>query len=220
MASSTQPEIQAAHPMSRGREGRTAEWVRDHGRAVGVATIALAALAVGGVAWRSSERAKERRAEQALFQVQATAQAQTGTPAVERDLRGVAARYPGTSGGAQAALLLAQSLYDQGRFQDGLAVLGRVKVPGQFATSVKLLSAAGLEGAGRAGEAARLYEELSNTPGLVERRRDELRAAAGRAYQLGGDKASALRVWRSILAVGGGTALDEARVRVGELAGG
>lgn len=215
MASTTQPEYHAPHPMSRSRDGRAADWLRDHGRALGVGVAAVALFAVGGVAWRGSERAKAQRAEQALFQAQATAQGNPG--AAERGLRDVANRYGGTAGGAQATLLLAQTLYDQGRFQDGLAVLARAKVPEAFGDGVRLLTAAGYEGVGRATEAGKVYEQLSAAPNLAARRRDEFRAAAARAYQLGNDRASAMRLWGQVLANGSGATVDEARVRLGEL---
>lgn len=215
MASTAQPEYHASHPMSRSRDGRAADWLRDHGRALGIGAVVVGLLAVGGVAWRGSERAKAQRAEQAFFQVQAASE---GNPAVaERGLRDVATRYAGTAGGAQATLLLAQAFYDQGRFQDGLAVLGRATPPEQFGDAVRLLTAAGYEGVGRAADAGKVYEQLSAAPNVVARRRDELRAAAARAYQLANDRASAMRMWELILASGSGPMLDEARVRVGEL---
>jgi len=215
MASTAQPEYHAPHPMSQNRDGRAADWLRDHGRALSIGVAALGVLAIGGVAWRGSERAKAQRAEQALYQAQASAQ---GNPATaERGLRDVATRYGGTAGGAQATLRLAQALYDQGRFQDGLTALGRAKPPQEFGDAVRLLTAAGYEGIGRGGDAGKLYEELSATPNLAARRRDELRAAAARAYQLANDRAAAVRVWESILASGSGSSVDEARVRLGEL---
>ena len=217
MASTAQPEYHAPHPMSRGRDAQAADWVRDHGRAIGVGAVVVALLGVGGVAWRGSERAKAQRAEQAFFQAQAGAQ---GNPAAaERALRDVATRYRGTPGGAQATLLLAQALYDQGRFQDGITVLGRADAPEEFRDAVRVLTAAGYEGVGRGADAGRLYEELANAPGVVARRRDELRAAAARAYQLAGDRTSAARLWGAVASSGTGPIVDEARVRLGELRG-
>lgn len=214
MASTTQPEYHAPHPMSQDRDG-AADWLRDHGRALGIGAAAVGLLAVGGVAWRGSERAKAQRAEQAFFQAQAVGQGNPTT--AERGLREVATRYAGTAGGAQATLLLAQALFDQGRYQDGLAVLQRAKPPEQFADAVRLLTAAGYQGVGRAADAGKLYEQLSAAPSLPTRRRDELRASAARAYQLANDRASAVRMWELILTGGNGPMVDEARVRLGEL---
>lgn len=217
MSSQLPPEYQAAHPLSMGREGRTSEWFQANARAVSLAGAALALAVVGSVAWRTSERSKGRRAEQALFQAEAGG---AGDPRqAEQALRGVVSRYSGTAGGAQAQLLLAQSLYDQGRYQDGITVLGRGKPPAEFAESVQLLTAAGYEGLGRGGDAARIYETVANSEPRSPQRRSELRAAAARAYALANDRPAALRIWRQIVLDGTGSAVDEARVRVGELAG-
>jgi hypothetical protein len=90
-------------------------------------------------------------------------------------------------------------------------------VPDEFADGVRSLRAAGLEGVGRPAEAAKVYEELAGAKGVVARRRDELRAAAARAYELAGDRAAATRLWRQIVTDNGSSLVDEARVRAGEL---
>lgn len=216
MTSTLPPESHAPHPLSTSRDGRATDWVRDNGRVLGIVGGVFAVVLLGGVAWRSSERAKAQRAEQALYQAESSLT--RGDPSqAERSLRDVATRYGNTSGGAQAQLMLTQTLYEQGRYQDGLNVLNRTKPPAQFVDAFRLLTAAGYEGIGKGGDAGKLYEELATSRGVVPRRRDELRSAAARAYQLGNDRASALRVWRQVVAGGTGSEVDEARVRVGEL---
>lgn len=216
MSSQIPPEYQAAHPLSMTREGRTSEWFQANARVLGLTGVALALTAVGATAWRASERSKGQRAEQALFQAEASG---GGEPRLtEQALRSVVTRYSGTSGGAQAQLLLAQSLYEQGRYQEGVTVLGRGKPPAEFAEAVQLLTAAGYEGLGRGANAARIYESLANSASRSAQRRSELRAAAARAYTLANDREAALKVWRQIAADGSGPVVDEARVRIGELA--
>ena len=61
-------------------------------------------------------------AERAFFDAQAPL-ANQDLAAAERNLRQVATRYDGTAGGAQAQLALAEMLYDQGKYQDGLNAL-------------------------------------------------------------------------------------------------
>jgi len=216
MASTLQPpDLQPSHPMSRGSDDRAGDWVRANGRVLGAAVGLVVVAGLGGLLWQSSERSKAERAERAFFEAQAATQA--GPAATERAMRPLTTRYAGTAGGAQAALLLVQSLYDQGKYQEGLAVLDRSDMPAEFAAGGRLLRAAGLEGAGRPAEAAKVYEQLAAEEGIVARRRDELRAAAARAYQLAGDRAAALRLWQQIVQDGGSGLVDEARVRVGEL---
>jgi predicted negative regulator of RcsB-dependent stress response len=215
MASTVQPELQPSHPLSRGSDDRGGDWLRANGRFVGIAVAVIAAAGLGGVLWRTTERNKAERAERAFFEAQASAQG--GPTAVERAMRPLTTRYAGTSGGAQATLLLVQSLYDQGKFQDGLTALNRADVPDEFTDGAQLLRAAGLEGAGRPAEAAKVYEQLAGAAGLVARRRDDLRASAARAYQLAGDRASARRLWQQIVTANASPVVDEARVRIGEL---
>jgi hypothetical protein len=218
MASTLEPEVQPSHPLSRGSDDRAGDWVRANGRVLGIGVALVAAAGLGGLVWRTTERNKAERAERAFFEAQASAQG--GAAAAERAMRPLTTRYAGTPGGAQATLILVQSLYDQGKFQDGLAVLGRADVPKEFADGVQLLRAAGLEGAGRPAEAAKVYGDLAGAAGLPARRRDELRAAAARAHVLGGDRAAARRLWEQIVSDNASPLVDEARVRVGELSAG
>ena len=218
MSGTIPPEYGAQHPLSINRESRAAEWLAANARVFGAVAAIVAVAAVGTVAWRSSERAKAGRAEQALYQAEGS-MSQGDAAQTERSLRDIATRYSGTPAGAEAQLLLAQTLYDAGRYQDGLQVLGRGKAPADLAEAVQLLTAAGYEGVGRPVEAAKIYEALAGGSGLVASRAAELRAAAARAYQLGNDPASALRTWRSISVGPSGPLVDEARVRIGELAG-
>jgi tetratricopeptide (TPR) repeat protein len=215
MASTLEPDVQPSHPLSRGSDDRAGDWLRAHGRAVGVTIGLVVAAGLGGLLWRTTERNKAEQAERAFFQAQSAAQG--GPAAVERAMRPLSTRYAGTPGGAQATFLLVQSLYDQGKYQEGVTLLSRAKVSDEFATAARLLNAAGLEGAGRPVEAAKIYEQLAGGTDVVARRRDELRADAARAYQLGGNRAAALRLWQQILTDNRSTVVDEARVRVGEL---
>ena len=214
MASTVQPDLQPSHPLSRS-DDPAGDWLRAHGRLVTGAVGLLAAAGIGGLLWRSTERSKAERADRAFYEAQAAAQG--GSAAVERAMRPLVTRYAGTPAGSQAELLLVQALYDQGKFQDGLTVLDRTELTDDFAEGGELLRAAGLEGAGRPAEAAKIYERLAGASGVVARRRDELRASAARAYQLAGDRASARRLWERIIQDAGSTIVDEARVRVGEL---
>lgn len=215
MASILEPDVQPSHPLSRGSDDRAGDWMRENGRLVGIGLAVVAAAGIGGVLWRTTERSKAERAERAFFEAQGAAQG--GPAAAERAMRPLTTRYAGTAGGAQAELLLVQALYDQGKFQDGLTVLDRTSLPAEFADGGRLLRAAGLEGAGRPAEAAKVYEQLAGASGIPARRRDDLRASAARAYQLGGDRPAARRLWQQIATDNASPLVDEARVRLGEL---
>src|SRR5688572_27223321 len=138
-----------------------ADWVRLHALQL-AAGAAIVAVAVGGtLVYRSMSSSKAARAERAFFEAQAPLATQDLAGA-ERQLRQVAQRYDGTAGGAQARLMLAQVLYDQGKHQDGIRVLEEADAPDALESSVDLLKAAGYEGLGRFADAARIYEAQAN----------------------------------------------------------
>ena len=190
-------------------------WLRDHSRPVAIGALAVVALAAGTFFWRNAAASKASRAEQAYFQAQAPI-AQNDLPAAERELKAVADRYDGTAGGAQAQLLLAQVMYEQGKYQAGIDVLkGADDAPAALRNSAKVLMAGGYEGLGKPAEAAKLYEEAAQ--GASAGQRDDLRASAARAYQAAGNAESARKIWAELAKSETSPLADEARVRLGEV---
>lgn len=190
-----------------------AEWVEQNARALGTGAV-IAAVAVAGLfAWRSSERATADRADRALYQ--AEARYVQGDPGAAQALQQVNARYGGTSAGAHARVLLAQANYDQGKYADGLRVLGGGSPPADWRDQTERMRAVGEEGAGRPKEAAAIYERLASEVGPDEK--SSLLGDAARAYEAAGDQAAARRTWQSIIDAGRPGTADEARVRLGEL---
>src|SRR5688500_4139225 len=98
------------------------DWLQANTRVV---TIGAAILLVGGVGYwfyvRSGE-IKRLNAERGLSQAKQSLTAGNNALAAT-DLQRVASRYKGTPAGAQAAMLLAQLHYDQGKYADGLKAL-------------------------------------------------------------------------------------------------
>ncbi|MDF1502629.1 tetratricopeptide repeat protein [Roseisolibacter sp. H3M3-2] len=192
------------------------DWARGRSRPLAIGALVVAALGAGAFFWKSSADGKAARAEAAYFQAQAPI-AQNDLAGAERELRSVADRFQGTAGGAQARLLLAQVLYEQGKYQAGVDVLKAADAPASLRTSTKVLMAGGQEGLGKAAEAAKLYEEAAAESPIGQR--DELRANAARAYQTAGNAAAAQRIWTELSRNESSPLADEARVRLGELAG-
>ena len=192
------------------------DWFRLHSTKV-VAGMGLVVLVGGGyMAWRAYAAGQEARAERAFFEAQAPVAARD-LAAAERALRSVATRYDGTAGGAQAQLQLAQILFDQGKYQEGIQVLeGASDAPAALRPSVRMLQAAGQEGLGKPAEAARIYEQLA-TDEQAEARKSELRANAARAYQQAGQAEPARKIWQELSQQDNNPLADEARVRLGEL---
>jgi tetratricopeptide (TPR) repeat protein len=192
------------------------DWVRVHSKQVAIGVGVVAVVVVGAALWRSSASSKNNRAETAFLQAQAPL-VQGNVPAAQQQLQQVAQRYDGTAGGAQAQLLLAQTYFDQGKYQEGLNVLKEADdAPDALRNSVRLLTAVGYEGLGQPAEAAKRFEEAAGDA-KTEPERLQLQADAARAYQAAGNKDAALRLWSELAKVQGPGISDEARVRVGEL---
>ena len=192
------------------------DWIQLHARQVAIGVGAIVVLGGGYFLWRSSTANRASRAEAALFEAQAPL-LQGNLPAAQQQLQQVAQRYDGTPGGAQAQMALAQTYFEQGKYQDGLNVLKQADdAPKSLANGVKHLTAVGYEGMGRYADAAKLYEETARNA-ASEAERHQFEADAARAYQLGGDRTNALRLWTALTKIDGQGVADEARVRVGEL---
>jgi lipopolysaccharide biosynthesis regulator YciM len=194
------------------------DFFRLHGRAVGI-VAGGALLAVGATAaWRWNRSSQGERAEAAYFQALNSPGAGENPARAEAALRQVAQGYDGTTGGAQAQMTLAQLLFDQGKYQDGLQVLANASdAPEPLRPGVQLLTAAGYEGLNRFADAAKRYESLA-AGAKAETTRDQLLASAARAYTAGNDRANATRLWQQLASRDGAPVADEARVRLGELA--
>ena len=192
-----------------------ADWFRTNGRVVGLVALALVLAVVGTWLWRWTAANKAGQAEQQFYQAQAPL-AQGDLAGAERELRRVATAFDGTAGGAQAQMLLAQVLYEQGKYQAGIDVLKNADdAPDALRRGARLLTAAGLEGLNKFAEAAKIYEEAAQ--GVTGTQRDDLRASAARAYQAAGNAASARTIWAELAQQEGSPLVDEARVRLGEL---
>src|ERR1700686_1808989 len=122
------------------------EWAMLHKREVTWAVVALAILVVGYWYYDRSQTIKAQRAESPYFQPRQSAAA-GNLPLAVSDLQKVIARYEGTRAGTQAALSLAQALYDQKKYKEGIAALKKAeaKAPSDFKPSVHVLEAAGYE---------------------------------------------------------------------------
>ncbi len=202
-------------PRGRSSGDAAGEWLERNGRNLGAVALVAAVAIAGGFAWRASSRASGDRAERALYE--AEARFAGGDPNAAQALQQVTSRYGDTPAGAHARLLLAQTYYDQGKFADGLRVLGSGSVPSEWQRATEQLRAVGEAASGRPKDAAMQLEKLATDAGPDERA--SLLADAARAYTTAGDSANARRVWKQIVDTGTPGAADEARVRLGELAG-
>ena len=218
MASSTSRPMPSQSTFNDDVTGDFGDWMQAHGRQVGIGVGVVVALALGGMLWRSNQTNKSTRADAAYLQArQAVLQGDQG--GAERDLRQVAQRYDGTAGGAQAQLTLAQLLFDQGKYQDGMNVLNQASdAPKSLSNAVRILMAAGYEGLGKFKDAGKTYEDAANAA-TTTAAKTELKANAARASQAAGDRGSAIKAWQELAAMPDAGVSDEARIRLGELLG-
>nr|MDQ6871556.1 tetratricopeptide repeat protein [Gemmatimonadota bacterium] len=134
------------------------------------------------------------------------------------DLQKVASRYEGTRAGTQASITLAQALYQQKKFKEGIAALKRAeaKAPSDFRPSIHVLEADGYEELKDFVAAAAQYEVAAKeTRYPVDKA--EYRASAAKDYMAAGKTELAKDLWTELAKDETGPMASEAKVRLGEL---
>jgi predicted negative regulator of RcsB-dependent stress response len=179
----------------------------------------LAVVGIGAALWfyARSQTIKSQRAESAYFQARQAA-ATGNLPLAISDLRKVVVRYEGTRAGTQAALSLAQALYNEKKFKEGLEALrqAEAEAPDDFKPSIYVLEAAGHEELKELVAAAEQYKRAAKaTEFPVDKAKYE--AAAARNYMAAGKADEAKAIWSELVKDESRPEAAEARVRLGEL---
>lgn len=190
-------------------------WDRHRQHLAWVGLVIIVALAAVWFYMRS-QSLKQEHAETA-FQ-QAIVSVQSGNiPLAESDLKKVVARYAGTNGGAEAAMSLAKIYYQQGKFQAGIdALKTAVSTKGDMQYEALVLQGAGYEGMSKWADAAHSYQQAAEAARFQEGKA-QAQAMAARAFQAGGDKASAAKIWEALIKDPKSGFQAEGNVRLGEL---
>jgi hypothetical protein len=182
--------------------------------------IVVVAVTIGGIwMWRRSAEIRETRAAEAYSAAEAAFRA--GNPQLAQpELERVIQRYEGTTAGTQSAMLLAQVLYDQGKFSEGIqrleSAVGSVEKP--LKSGVLSLIASGHEGAGEPADAAKRFNEAA-TAAEFALDRDQFRMAAARNHVAAGEIVEGRAIYQDISAREDSQYAGEASVRLGELTG-
>lgn len=182
---------------------------------VGVA--AIGAVAIFGYRYMDSN--KRTAANNELYR--ATAPMTEGKlPEAQAALEKVVKSYSGTSSGSQAALLLAQVMYDQRKFVEGIAVLDKAKgsVGSEFSASVEALIAAGYESQGKFDVAAEHFGKAASAA-KFPLDKASYQASQARSLTSAGKAEDAKKLWEALALQEDLPYAQEARVRLGELAG-
>jgi predicted negative regulator of RcsB-dependent stress response len=193
------------------------DWLVLHRRAVSWAAIAIAVILGGFWFYQRSQSIKGQRAESAYFQARQSAAA-GNLPLAVSDLQKVVTRYEGTRAGTQAALSLAQALYFQKKFKEGIAALKKAEssAPGEFRASIHVLQAAGYEELKDFVAAAEQYNLAAKaTEFPVDKAKYQ--ASAARDYMVAGKTEEAKKIWTELAKDDTKPEAAEARVRLGEL---
>ena len=188
-----------------------------HQRELTWAVVALAVIVAGVWYYERSQSIKAQRAETAYFQARQSA-ASGNLPLAVSDLQKVVTRYEGTQAGTQAALSLAQALYQQKKVKEGVDVLKKAEssASDDFKPSIHSLQAAGYEELKDLTAAAEQYK-LAAQATRFPAEKIEFRASAARTYMAAGKTAEAKAIWTELAKDDTGPAAAEAKVRLGEL---
>jgi predicted negative regulator of RcsB-dependent stress response len=190
-------------------------WDRYRQHLAWIGLVLIVAIA-GAWFYVRSESLKQEHAETAFEQ--ALVGVQSGNIRLaESDLKKVVSRYGGTNGGAEAAMTLAKLSYQQGNYQAGIdALKTAVSTKGDMQFEALVLQGAGYEGLSKWADAARTYDQAADAARFPEEKA-QAQAMAARAYQAGGDKANAAKIWEALLKDPKNGFDNEAKVRLGEL---
>jgi len=195
------------------------DWFQLYSKQATWAGVAILVFAAGGWFYIRSQDLKAERAERAYFAAQRSVAA-GNLPLAQSDLEKLITRYGSTTAGMQAELQLAQILYDQGKYQQGVDRLKKAEdnigSSDDFGSSVHLVMAAGLEQLKKYNEAAAEYEKAAKAA-RFDSDRQRYMSSAAMAYLTAGDKAKAKSIWTDLGADSKGTVAGEARIRLGEM---
>lgn len=196
-----------------------AEWIQANTRAVGFGAAVIVVAAAGYWFYLRSAEIKRSNAERGLNQAkQSLAAGNAGL--AQNDLQKVATRYKGTLAGSQAAMLLAQLDYDQGKFADGLKALEPYQTAAaadENMSAVWSLTGDGQLASGKPDDAAKSYRRAAESISLPGESSIYMSKSA-RALMIAGKDAEALKLWEKLATDPNALPVrNEALVRVGEL---
>jgi predicted negative regulator of RcsB-dependent stress response len=205
----------AAVASERGRDFM--DWFQINSRYIGIGAAVVAVAAAGYWFYLRSQQIKTVNAERSLMQAEQSLQS-GNTALATSDLQRVVTRYKGTSAGTQAAMLLAQTDYNAGKYQDGVKVLEEVSgKAGGSEASLQSLIGDGHSQLGKTADAAKAYERAADAAEF-DTERAYYRAKAARSYASGGNVNDAKRIWSQLATDEKAQAVAaEARVRLAEL---
>ncbi|WP_396206022.1 tetratricopeptide repeat protein [Gemmatimonas sp.] len=192
-------------------------WFQVNSKPILMAVGAVAATAAAVMLYRSSTASTREKASTALYEAQ-TPYVQGKLPEAEKALGNVATRYASTAAGQQAAVLLAQVLFDQNKIDDGLKALEKAlgSSSAEFKPTIEALIASGYEQKKDFVKAAEHYAKAASASQFKSDKYSH-QASQARSLATAGKTADALKIWEDLAKLDGEPIQQEANVRVGEL---
>ena len=184
---------------------------------IGIGIIAISAAAIFGYRWMDANKRTEANNE--LYRATAPL-AEGRLPEAQTALERVVKRFGGTSSGNQASLLLAQVLYEQKKFAEGIASLedARGSAGSEFVAPIEAMMGVGYESQGKFDEAAEHYGKAASAAKFpLDRATNQAQQA--RNLTLAGKPAEARKLWEELAKAEDLPFAQEAQIRLGELAG-
>lgn len=193
------------------------DWTKVNQKALSIGAAVVVVAAAGFWFYQRSQQLQAAAAGRALLQAKQSISA-GNLQLAQSDLQRVYSRYGKTAAGVEAAMLLSQIDYDQGKFQDGITRLKQVASrAGASEATVLSLEGDGHSLMGKSADAAKAYQDAANVTPFETEKSFQLSKAA-RAYQMAGDTAKAREAWTALLNDPRAQSVAaEARVRLGEL---
>jgi predicted negative regulator of RcsB-dependent stress response len=195
------------------------EWLQTNSRAVGIGAAVVVVAAIGYWFYMRSAEIKRQNADRGLNQAKQSLSAGNAALA-ESDLQKVAVRYKGTPAGGEAAMILAQLEYEQGKFAEGLKALEPYQsgsAAGPNLAAVWSLTGDGQLVSGKPVEAASSYQKAADATALPGEKSIH-QAKAARALMLAGKNEEARALWEKLATDPNANAVrNEAEIRLGEL---
>ena len=187
-------------------------------REFAIGAVVVVVLVGGVLLWRLSSNQKNERALAAL--ADATNTLYSGNrPLGETQLQAVADRYRDTAPGIEAAMVLAQTDFEEARWPDGLKVLDGIKGSGaidNFKAAIDGLTAGGYADMKKYDDAVKSYQAAADES-KYQSVKDLYLADAARVLQVAGKNDDAKKIWEEIASRPDSPSVAEAKVRLGEL---
>jgi predicted negative regulator of RcsB-dependent stress response len=185
-----------------------------------LAVLAAIVIVIGGWWFYSRSQAlKAEKAEKAYYQALQSV-GSGNTPLAVSDLRKLSVRYPGTRAAIQGTIALAQILYEDGKYAEGLAELNKVDEGDArkafMGSALHRLKAAGLEQQNKFAEAAAEYGKAAEVA-TYPADRSLFKGDQARALTTAGKRAEAKAIWTELAQDEQSAVAAEAKVRLGEL---